>query len=223
MTTPTFTPAIATLPEMAKLRAIITDDPHTWDQAWNQNVTPWDTGDIQPPLREVLRSEEVKFPTSGRAFVPGCGNGYDAIFIASELNLDTLAIDISRTAVNSASKNIPEGLNTRIEVRDFFSFKVPEDEKFDLIYDYTFFVAIPVSRRQQWGDQMNALIKPGGYLITLVFPLDNETDAGPPWFVRPEHYLKPLGDKWEKVFDRVPTTSSPTHVGRERLVVWKKL
>jgi hypothetical protein len=70
---------------------------------------------------------------------------------------------------------------------------------------------------------MNALIKPGGHLITLIFPLEEETDVGPPWFVRPEHYLAPLGPNWEKVVDRIPTTSSKEHVGRERLVVWRKI
>jgi len=210
-------------PEMAKLQAMITDDPHTWDKAWNLNITPWDAGNIQPPLREVLQSGEVDFPKTGRAFVPGCGSGHDAIFIASELGLDTLAIDISPIAVKNATKNIPEGLSTHFEAQDFFSFSVPEAEKFDLIYDYTFFVAIPPSRRHEWGSQMNALVKSGGYLITLVFPLDPETDLGPPWFVRPEHYLGPLGEGWEKVVDRVPAKSSDTHVGRERLVVWKKL
>ncbi|KAJ7336407.1 S-adenosyl-L-methionine-dependent methyltransferase [Mycena albidolilacea] len=217
---------MATLPDnpiRAKIREIITDNPHSWDDAWKQNVTPWDAGAIQPPLREVTQSGEVVFPKTGRAFVPGCGSGYDAIYISSELGLDTLAIDISPIAVANASKNIPDGLNTRFEVQDFFSFSVPDDEKFDLIYDYTFFVAIPPSRRPEWGTQMNSLIKPGGYLITLVFPLDPETDVGPPWFVRPEHYLGPLGGGWEKVVDRIPTASSPEHVGRERLVVWKKL
>ncbi|KAJ7833114.1 S-adenosyl-L-methionine-dependent methyltransferase [Mycena olivaceomarginata] len=200
-------------PIRAKIREIITDNPHSWDDAWKQNVTPWDAGAIQPPLREVTQSGEVVFPKSGRAFVPGCGSGYDAIYISSELGLDTLAIDISPIAVANASKNIPDGLNTRFEVQDFFSFSVPDDEKFDLIYDYTFFVAIPPSRRPEWGTQMNSLIKAGGYLITLVFPLDPETD----------HYLGPLGGGWEKVVDRIPTASSPEHVGRERLVVWKKL
>ncbi|KAJ6571834.1 S-adenosyl-L-methionine-dependent methyltransferase [Mycena capillaripes] len=217
------TPSVAANSDRARIREIITDDPHSWDQAWNQNVTPWDAGEFQPPLREVTKSGEVAFPTSGRALVPGCGSGYDAIYISSELGLNTLAIDISPIAVKNASKNIPDGLNTRFEVHDFFSFTVPDSEKFDLIYDYTFFVAIPPSRRPEWGSQMNSLIKPGGYLITLVFPLDPETDVGPPWFVRPEHYLAPLGDGWEKVVDRVPTSSSSAHVGRERLVVWKKL
>ncbi|KAJ7484678.1 S-adenosyl-L-methionine-dependent methyltransferase [Mycena latifolia] len=206
-----------------KVRAIITDDPNTWDHVWTQNLTPWDAGDTQPPLKEILDSGEVDFPTSGRAFVPGCGSGYDAIYISSKLRLETLAIDISPTAVKIASKNIPDGVKAHFEVQDFFSFKVPEDQQFDVIYDYTFFVAIPPSRRQEWGDQMNRLIKPGGYLITLIYPLDDETDQGPPWFVRPEHYLAPLGASWEKVVDRIPATSSTAHVGRERLVVWRKI
>ncbi|KAJ7627662.1 S-adenosyl-L-methionine-dependent methyltransferase [Mycena polygramma] len=212
-----------TAPDRVRIRELITDDPHSWDQAWQQNVTPWEAGEIQPPLREVTQSGEVAFPKSGRAFVPGCGSGHDAIYISSELGLDTLAIDISPIAVKNASKNIPEGLNTRFELHDFFTFKVPDNEKFDLIYDYTFFVAIPPSRRNEWGAQINSLIKPGGYLITLVFPLEPESDVGPPYFVRPEHYLAPLGAGWEKVVDRVPTVSSPTHVGKEHLVVWKKL
>ena len=70
---------------------------------------------------------------------------------------------------------------------------------------------------------MTKLVKPGGYLITLVFPLDPPQDIGPPFFVRPEHYIKPLGDTWEKVLDKIPTRSSESHVKRERLVVWRKL
>lgn len=70
---------------------------------------------------------------------------------------------------------------------------------------------------------MSKLVKPGGYLITLVFPIDPPQDVGPPFFVRPEHYVGPLGEGWEKVIDKVPERSSETHVNRERLVVWKKL
>lgn len=59
--------------------------------------------------------------------------------------------------------------------------------------------------------------------MTLIFPLDPPQDYGPPWFVRPEHYLEPLGDGWEKVIDKIPEVSSPTHTGRDHLVVWRKL
>lgn len=70
---------------------------------------------------------------------------------------------------------------------------------------------------------MNALVKSGGFLITLVFPIDPPTEEGPPFFVRPEHYAEILEEKWEKVIDMIPSESQDTHIGRERLIVWKKL
>lgn len=70
---------------------------------------------------------------------------------------------------------------------------------------------------------MASLLRPGGVLVTLVFPIDPPQDVGPPFFVRPEHYVEMLGEGWQKVLDKVPEHSLETHIGRERLVVWKKL
>lgn len=87
-----------------------------------------------------------------------------------------------------------------------------------------FFVAIPPALRSRWGKHVSALLKPGGYLITLVFPLNLSADEdGPPFFVKPEHYVDVLGDGWEKVLDKIPENSIPQHVGRERLVVYRRL
>lgn len=36
-------------------------------------VTPWDAGDTQPALRELVESGAVKPLTTGCALVPGCG------------------------------------------------------------------------------------------------------------------------------------------------------
>lgn len=127
------------------------------------------------------------------------------------------------------------------EVADFFDLSIPNDQRFALIYDYTwvflsmslqpcddqfvrFFVAIPPVRRFDWGKQISALLKSGGYLITLIFPLNLPVDEdGPPFFVKPEHYVDVLGGGWEKVLDKVPENSIPQHVGRERLVVYRRL
>lgn len=38
-----------------------------------EGLTPWDTGYSQPPLRAILASGKVDFPTQGTALVPGCG------------------------------------------------------------------------------------------------------------------------------------------------------
>lgn len=70
---------------------------------------------------------------------------------------------------------------------------------------------------------MTTLVKPGGYLITLVFPIDLPTDTGPPYFVRVEHYAEVLGENFVKIIDKVPETSIESHVGKERIVVWQRV
>lgn len=50
-----------------------------WEQAWQQKITPWDAGDVQPALRELLdeRWHDVGVPLDslkdGKALVAGCG------------------------------------------------------------------------------------------------------------------------------------------------------
>jgi hypothetical protein len=70
---------------------------------------------------------------------------------------------------------------------------------------------------------MAKLIKPGGYLITLIYPILPYVDYGPPHYVRPEHYVEPLGHSFVKVLDKIPEVSLESHVNGERLVVWKRL
>lgn len=88
----------------------------------------------------------------------------------------------------------------------------------------SFFVAIPPPRRVDWARQMAKLVKPGGFLITLVFPIiDPDTGTGPPFYVRAEHYREVLGDGWEVVVDKIPEVSLETHKGRERMIVRRRL
>ncbi|KAG6877153.1 hypothetical protein C0992_010683 [Termitomyces sp. T32_za158] len=218
----------ASLPEVRKVNGFVKDgDPLAWEDAWKAKVTPWDSGELQPPLREVIESGEVPFPRQGRALVPGCGSGYDVAFIATALGLKTIGMDISETALAKAKAisptNVPPPGEVSWELADFFKLKYPAEDKFDLVYDYTFFVAIPPVRRPEWGKQVAAITKPGGYLIALVWPIDPPSDFGPPYFVRVEHYEEVLGKEFVKVVDKVPGKSLPKHAGKERIVVWKKV
>ncbi|CAL1702271.1 unnamed protein product [Somion occarium] len=217
------------LPMQEQVRRLIKESEGQggWDKAWKLGVTPWDVGYVQPPLVDLLTAKQLEFPTSGRALVPGCGRGYDPIFIASTLGFDTLAIDISEAAVNAANEllaksTLPSSGKVTFKLGDFFELS-ESDGQYDLIYDYTFFVAIPPVMRQEWGRKMSELLKPGGFLITLIFPIDPPQDYGPPFYVRAEHYVDVLGEGWERVVDEIPERSSEPHKGRERLVVWKKL
>ncbi|KAL6300989.1 S-adenosyl-L-methionine-dependent methyltransferase [Sparassis latifolia] len=214
--------------QMQQLRQLIAENHEDgWDKAWQENVTPWDIGKPQLALQKFIESKALELPMAGKALVPGCGRGYDAIFIATSLGLDTLAIDISPTAVEAAnalvkSSNLPPTVKVAMELGDFFACG-SAGQKFDLVYDYTFFVAILPSQRNEWAKTMSAIVESGGYLITLVFPLDPPSDTGPPFYVRPEHYAEALGAGWDKVYDEVPETELESRVGRERMIVWKKL
>ncbi|ETW84328.1 hypothetical protein HETIRDRAFT_381810 [Heterobasidion irregulare TC 32-1] len=216
-------------PDIRRLRDVVAEQ--GWDEAWKQNLTPWedpDVYDVQPALRELIDSSRLQLPTTGKALVPGCGRGYDVIHIASSLGLETLGTDISSQAIQAAKERLASvpGATASGKVffqeADFFSMALPENERFDLVYDYTFFVAIPPSRRSEWGRQMTALTKPGAYLITLAFPLGLDPNGGgPPFFMTPEHYHEALAG-WTKILDEVPIGSSPTHKNKERIIVWRK-
>jgi len=215
--------------KVQRLRSLLaTDQSVGWIEAWQEGVTPWDQGTPQPALTEILKSGEVNFPTSGKALVPGCGRGYDAIHIATQLGLETLGVDLSPLAVEKANADlnshsaIVPAVNVSFKTTDFFTFSLPDDELFDLVYDYTFFCAIPPSLRAAWGHQMSSLTKPGAFLVTLVFPLDGAREGGPPYSVNVGLYRDCLGPEWDVVVDRAPDNGSEAHRGRERIVVWKK-
>lgn len=90
----------------------------------------------------------------------------------------------------------------------------------------SFFVAIPPSNRPLWGEQMNSLIKSGGYLITFMYPQVPEPyTAGPPFYSNFSSYQEVLGDEWEVVLDHIPDDAILTerHKGKDRIVVWKKV
>ncbi|KAL4924492.1 S-adenosyl-L-methionine-dependent methyltransferase [Aspergillus undulatus] len=94
------------------------------------------------------------------------------------------------------NENEPPAASDRGEVQflegDFFSAdwlegaEVDGDgDKFDLIYDYTFLCALHPSRRKQWAERMVELLRPGGLLVCLEFPMYKDpTLPGPPWGVR---------------------------------------
>jgi hypothetical protein len=86
-----------------------------------------------------------------------------------------------------------------------------------------FFVAIPPEKRPEWGRRMIKLVKPGGYLISLVYPMDPPVHNGPPFYVRPNHQVEVLGEGWEKLIDEEPENSLEAHRGRERLLVFRRL
>lgn len=78
--------------------------------------------------------------------------------------------------------------------------------------------------RPQWGERINEIIAPGGYLIALAWPIQASRNTGPPHAVTVEDYEKVIGKGWEQVYNVLHKDMMgdkiPGAVGR--LVVWQK-
>ena len=109
----------------------------------------------------------------------------------------------------------------RIVTANFF--ELEHDEPFDLVFDYTFLCAIQPAERPAWAEQMRALLRPGGQLVQIVFPItDAPLDQGPPFALRPEHLEELLEPGWERLELREVERSHPGREGKEWLGRWRR-
>ena len=142
--------------------------------------------------------------------MPGCGSGYDVAALAKTsfapivtgLDIAPEAIERARslgladtvpgTSTSTSTSTIP---GTTLICGDFFTHPL---DPFDLVFDYTFFCALPPAMRGRWGERTAALVKPGGRLLTLAFPLAPDETAldpaakGPPFPVCERAYSAAL-------------------------------
>lgn len=229
MANPFFPSSVTALQEIFAADTSRGRDPNgAWEQAWRKDVTPWDYFDVQPALRELVEKRWNEVPNvpwaslvGGKALVPGCGRGYDVPFLASK-GLDTTGADLSETAIASAKKfhSASTTPNVEFKVLDFFAFEPPS--KFSLAFDYTFFCAIPPEFRKLWGTRYAELIKPGGVLIALMWPLNVDKIGGPPFVLTPEIYDEALGANFTRIYfkEAIDLKDQEAHRGHEMMSVW---
>jgi hypothetical protein len=110
-----------------------------------------------------------------------------------------------------------------VQQGDFFAWK----GEYDIGYDYTFFCALHPDMRKDWGLRWKGLLKPGGLLITLIFPVidpERQTMTGPPWPVTPEMYTEHLDGFKLLRMEKVPENRSHKgREGKEYLALWERL
>ncbi|KAL4193808.1 hypothetical protein AMTRI_Chr06g201190 [Amborella trichopoda] len=203
-------------PGLGKMRKLVKSD--GWDKCWVEGLVPWDLGGPTPVILHLLQTQTLP---SGRALVPGCGSGYDVVALASPQRY-VVGLDISDNALDKAkelSSSAPNSDHFTFLKADFFNWK--PNEAFDLIFDYTFFCAIDPRLRPTWAKRMRLLLKPGGELITLIFPIGNHV-GGPPYKVSAEEYevvLRPLGFNLTYLEDNDLAVKG--RKGKEKLGRWK--
>lgn len=167
----------------------------TWESFWQQGIGKGDQFDTGTALPELV-TQLPNLPRGARALVPGCGRGYDVELLSKSGRYDTvIGLDLSETAVAAANAYLAEcGLDGDASVvqGNFFEsdqFLLP----FDLVYDYSFLCALPLELRALWAKRMRELIKVGGRLVTVMYPMGKpKEDGGPPYGVSVEDYKELL-------------------------------
>ncbi|KAG2387728.1 hypothetical protein C9374_001322 [Naegleria lovaniensis] len=210
-----------------------------WDQLWRDQSTPWDTKQASPILKHLVETIYQDRADIKHALVPGCGNGYDVDTLSALKSVETVVgLDISETAIASANSKKTQfqyGNPNKVQFvcQDFFTL----DKKFDIIFDYTFLCALPISLREAWAHQMKKLLNykdnANAELVTLIFPLvkrtntgdlDTDITKGPPYILSYPLVEKLLVDVGFENIEQynVPTQfSHPARANNEIIARWR--
>ena len=145
-----------------------------WEQRYQQGQTGWDRGEISPNLTYWLENQGIQ---PCRILIPGCGNGYEVLYLAKK-GFDVIAIDIAPTAVANLNKKLVENqLQAEVIQADFFHWN-PEQEV-DAIYEQTSLCALSPNLWAAYEQRLHQWLKPNGKLLAQFMQTGRE--GGPPF------------------------------------------
>lgn len=189
-----------------------------WNVRYRDGHTPWDLGGPALPLRALFEEGRWPLAAGARIFVPGAGYGHDALFLA-ERGHEVEAIDIAPLAVEHTRREAAQrGLQSRMSVHELDLFALPAAfaSRFDAVYELTCYCAIDPALRPRYAEAIDLVLRPGGLLLALMFPLA-WPDAGPPFAVLPEEFEQRFaGAGFARIASFAPGTPSPGRAGNER-------
>ena len=153
--------------------------PHpSWNESYASGQLPWDTGQPEPLLVELVTSDAV---TPGSALEIGAGTGTNSIWMA-ERSFDVLGVDVSPLAVERAQAKMGgRALRCRFAAWDFLA-APPPGGPFQFVFDRgCFHVFDEPGEREQFATQVAAILEPGGLWLSLIGSTEGPPrEIGPP-------------------------------------------
>ena len=96
-------------------------------------------------------------------------------------------------------------------------------DTFDYVIEQTCFCAIDPNRRKEYETLVRTILKPGGKLVGLWFPLDKSQEEGGPPFGTTIYEVKSIFNSgWKIEKENFPSQSVEPRKGREKLIIFKK-
>ena len=194
------------------------NSPRKWDENYEHGTDGWDLGGPTPVFKRLISSGQL---VPGRMIVLGAGRGYDAREFARH-GFQVTAVDFSSQAVAEMHRlDTPEA---PVEILQHDIFTLPDTLHHSFVYalEYTCFCAIDPTRRAEYADAVERLLKPNGMYIDLAFPLDGRK-GGPPFAVSASEILDLFQARGFKLISREkPADSISARRHAEELFLFQK-
>ena len=196
-----------------------TNNLHEWEKLYIGDDTGWDLGAPTPVFTDIAKDLRP-----GKLCILGCGHGYDAIMF-SEKGFNVTAVDFAPAPIkyiNERARELSLDINTIEE--NIFTLTPKLNNHFEYIIEQTCFCAIDPKKRKTYHDLVYNLLKPGGLIIGLWFPIGKAlSEGGPPFAVSEKEVKSLFNNRWDIKKDEFPNNSVEPRSGREKLIIFKKL
>jgi len=153
-------------------------DRESWEQRYADEQLPWDSGEVDLHLVEVLERHGIE---AGKALEIGCGTGTNTIWLA-EQGFEVTALDIAQNAIAKAEAKVARaGIRCRLLVGNFLVDEVP-GAPYRFVYDRgAFHVFDSPEEQSRFATRVAALLAPEGMWHSLIGSTDGPPrDTGPP-------------------------------------------
>jgi methyl halide transferase len=187
-----------------------------WEGRYQEGTARWDLGQPAPPFVSLLNSP--KAPKPGRMAVLGAGRGHDALLFADR-GFDVVGFDFAPSAVSEANSAVRSHHSAQFLQRDIFELGPEFAASFDYVLEHTCYCAIDPSRRSDYRQVIQTILRPGGALIGLFWA--HSRPDGPPFGTTPDD-IQQLFAAFDPVLFEQPSNSVDSRQGEEYLV-WFQL
>jgi SAM-dependent methyltransferase len=192
--------------------------PDYWQGNYDAGRLPWDLGGPTPVFQR-LAENSMFLP--GRMLVLGAGTGHDARLF-SRHGFVVTAVDFAPGAV--AAMQALADPTAPVDIRQADLFDLPDEftAAFDYVLEYVCFCAIDPGQREAYSRAVDGVLRPGGLVIALAFPMFSGP-GGPPFAVNPDEFAGLfLRQGYHVVHREMPPDSIRPRRANEELIVLQK-
>jgi methyl halide transferase len=185
-----------------------------WNARWQNGETGWDIGYAAPAITEYMNQQTNKRLS---ILIPGCGNAYEAGWLAGNGFANITLIDIAPEAVTNLKKKFAGETKIKIICGDFFE----HTGNYDLVIEQTFFCALQPEQRNAYVQKTASLLNGNGKIAGLLFNRAFEKE-GPPFGGTVEEYRLVFEPYFNIQALETCYNSIPSRKGNELFILFEK-